>query len=189
MENAIVLTFRGSDRARASLGALRRLHATGEIRLHAVAIVERTSTGRAVVVDQAEDIQITATATGGAIGGIVGALGGPAGLVVGGATGAAIGSLIHIAKVESADEIVRTLGSAVPLGHTATIAVVDEPVAAPVDALASQLGILPLRRPRVEVESEIADAKEAAISGQHDESKRTIGDQVRGTTKGVIDRP
>ncbi len=190
MENAIMLTFRGSDRARASLGALRRLHGTGEIRLHAVAIIQRSTTGRPMVIDQAEDVQVTATATGGVLGGIVGLLGGPTGLVVGGATGAAIGSLVHIAKVESADKILRTLGSAVPRGHTATIAVLDEPVSAPVDALASELGVQPLRRSLADVESEIANAQEAAISGRRDDTdKRTIGDQLRDIKEAVVGRP
>lgn len=161
MENLIVLTFRGSDRARASLGALRRLHDDGEIRLQAVAIVERTEKGRPVVIDQAEAVQITATATGGVIGGIIGLLGGPAGVLVGGATGAVVGSLVHIAEIESADEVLRTFAAAVPPGDTATIAVIDEPAPAPVDALAFGFGVVPLRRSRSEVEFEIAEAQEA----------------------------
>ena len=164
MENVIVLTFPGSDRARASLGALRRLHDAGEIRLQAVAIVERTQNGRPVVIDRAEDVQITATATGGLLGGFIGLLGGPAGLLVGGATGAVVGSMVHVADVESADEVLRTLASAVPPGHTATIAVIDEPEPAPVDAVSHELGVVPLRRSRDEVESEIANPQEAPIT-------------------------
>lgn len=189
MENVIVLTFRGSDRARASLGALRRLHGAGEIRLQAVAVVERTEDGCPVVIDQAEDVQITATATGGVIGGIIGLLGGPAGLLIGGATGAVVGSLVHIAEVESSDGMLRTFASAVPRGHAATIAVVDEPAPAPVDALAAELGVAPSRRSRDEVELEIAEAEEAAIARRRDEdATHTIGDQLREIKEAVIDR-
>lgn len=189
MENVIVLTFRGSDRARASLGALRRLHDAGKIRLQAVTVVERTEDGHPVVIDQAEDVQITATATGGLIGGIIGLLGGPAGLLIGGATGAVVGSMVHIAEVESSDDVLRTFASAVPPGHTATIAVIDEPASTPVDALASEFGVAALRRSRAEVELEIAEAQEAAIARRRDEgAKRRIGDQLRDIKEAVIDR-
>ena len=189
MENVIVLTFRGSDRARASLGALRRLHGEGEIRLRAVAIVERTETGRPLVIDQAEDVQITATATGGVIGGIIGLLSGPAGALVGGATGAVVGSLVHIAEVESADQVLRTVASAVPPGHTATIAAVDEPAPAPVNALASELGVVPVRRSRAEVELEMTEAQEASTARRrHADAERTFGDQLRDIKEAVIDR-
>lgn len=189
MDNVIVLTFRGNDRARASLGALRRLHGAGDIRLQAVAVVERTGDGRPVVIDQAEDVQMTATAAGGVIGGTIGLLGGPAGLLIGGATGAAVGSLVHIAEVESADDVLRTFASAVPRGYTATIAVIDEPAPAPVDALAAGFGVAPLRRSRAEVESEIAEAEEAAIARRRDEEARpTIGDQLRDLKEAVMDR-
>lgn len=130
MDNVIVLTFRGTDRARASLGALRRIHDAGEIRLQAVAVVERTEDGRPVVIDQAEDV----------------------------------GSLVHIAEVGSSDAVLRTFTSAVPRGYAATVAVIDEPAPAPVDALAAEFGVAPLRRSRAEVEGEIAEAEEAAIA-------------------------
>lgn len=157
MDNVIVLTFPGSDRARASLGALRRIHDAGEIRLQAVDVVERTEDGRPLVLDQAEDVQITATAAGGVVGGIIGLFGGPAGLLIGGATGAAVGSLVHIAEVEGADDVLRTFASAVPRGYTATVAVIDEPAPAPVDALAAEFGVAPLRRSRAEVESHLRE--------------------------------
>ena len=189
MDNVIVLTFRGSDRARASLGALRRIHDAGEIRLQAVAVVERMEDGRPVVIDQAEDVQVTATAAGGVIGGIIGLAGGPAGLLIGGATGAVVGSLVHIAEVESSDDVLRTFTSAVPRGYAATVAVVDEPAPAPVDALAAEFGVEPLRRARAEVESEIAEAEEAAIARRRDDqAEHTIRDQLRDLKDGFMDR-
>lgn len=189
MENVIVLTFRGSDRARASLDALRRLHDAGEIRLHAVVVVERTEDGQPVVIDQAEDVQVMATAAGGVVGGVIGLLGGPAGLLIGGATGAVVGSLVHIAEVESSDDMLRTLASAIPHGHAATIAVIDEPAPAPIDTLASGFGVAPWRRSRAEVEAKMAEAQEAAIARRRgEEAKRTIGDQLRDIKEAVVDR-
>lgn len=152
MENVIVLTFRGSDRARASLGALHRLHGAGEIRLQAAAVVERSMDGRLVLIDQAEDVQRTATAAGGVIGGIIGLLCGPAGMPVGSATVSVASSLARLDEIESADEVLRTSAPAVPRGHTATIAVVEEPAPALVDALAAEFGVVPSRRSWAEVE-------------------------------------
>lgn len=189
MENVIVLTFRGSDRARASFGALRRLHDGGEIRLQAVTVVERTEDGLLVVIDQAEDVQITATAAGGVIGGVIGLLGGPAGLLIGGATGAVLASLVHIAEVESSDDVLRSFASAIPRGHTGTIAVIDEPAPAPVDALAAGFGVAPWRRSSAEVRSQLDAAQESAIARRRDEeARRTISDQLRDIKEAVVDR-
>lgn len=170
MDDVIVLTFSATDQAREALRGLRRLHDAGDIRLEAVAVVERTQDGRSVILDQAEDVRITATATGGVIGGIIGLLGGPFGLFLGGATGAVVGSLFDIAEVEGSDDVLRSFAQAVPPGHTATIAVVEEPTYAAVDALASGLGVSVHRRPRGEVELEIAEAEEAALKREQEES-------------------
>jgi len=170
MDNVIVLTFSATERAPEALQGLRQLHDAGDIRLEAVALVERTEDGRTVVLDQAEDVRIKATATGGVIGGIIGLLGGPFGLFLGGATGAVVGSLIDIAEVEGSDDVLRTFAQAVPPGHTGTIAVIEEPTYAAVDALASGLGVSVLRRPRGEVELEIAEAEEAALLREQEES-------------------
>jgi uncharacterized membrane protein len=152
MENVIVLAFHGSDRARASLGALHRLHGAGEIRLQAVAIVERLMDGRLVPIDETADVRKTATAAGGVIGGITGLLCGPAGMPVGGAPGTEAGSLARIDEIERADEVLRTSASAVPPGYMATIAVVEEKAPALVDALAAELGVVPSRRSCADVE-------------------------------------
>ena len=126
----------------------------------------------------------------GVIGGIIGLLGGPVGVLIGGATGGVVGSLVDIAEVESSDGVLRTIASAVPSERTATIAVVDEPTPEPVDALASHLGIAPLRRSRAEVESEITRAHEAATGGRQDgDGNRSIGDRLRDIKAAVGDRP
>jgi uncharacterized membrane protein len=152
MESVIVLTFRGSDRARASLGALHRLHGAGEVRLQAAAIVERSKDGHLVPIDQAEDVQRTATAAGGVIAGIVGLHCSPPGMPVGGATGTVAGSVARVDEIESADDVLRTSASAVPHGYAATIAVVEEPAPAVVDALAAEFGVVPSRRSCAEFE-------------------------------------
>ena len=179
MEHVIVLTVSAVEQAQAAVRALRRLHDAGDIRLEAFAVVERTEDGRTIVLDQVEDVQITATAAGGVVGGIVGLVGGPLGLLLGGATGAVVGSLFDLAEAQSFDDVLRNLAWAVPTGRAATIAVVTESAQTAVDAMASDLGIAVIRRSRAEVELQIAEAETASARLRGEASRRTIDDRLR----------
>ena len=159
MENVIALTFRGPEQAREGVRALQRLHRSGQLRLEAVAIIERAEDGRVFALAEAEEVAPKGTFGGGVIGAVVGLLTGPVGLVVGAATGALVGSLVDATEVESSEDALRWLGGAVPPGHTAAIGLVDEPTTAGVDTLASDLGGAVVRRPRDTVELEIAAAE------------------------------
>ena len=189
MENVIMLNVSAVEQTQESVRGLRRLHDSGDIRLEAFAVVERTDDGRILVHDQVEDAQVTATAAGAVVGGIVGLLSGPLGLLVGGATGAVVGTLFDLAESESSDDVLRNLAWAVPPGRAATIAVVTESAETAVDAMASDLGIAVLRRPRAEVELQIAEAETATITRRHDEaSRRTIGERLRDLKDAAVDR-
>lgn len=189
MDKVIVLSCKGTDQALEALDGLRRLHDEGDIRIEAIAVVERTENGRTVMLEQAEELQIKATAAGGVIGAIIGLLSGPFGLLVGGATGAVVGSLVDVADVESSDTLLRSFGPAVPPGRAAAIAVVEEAAPAAVDTLAAELGVPTLRRPRAEVEEKLAEAEESVLAAERDaDSKRTIGDRLRDVKEAVVDR-
>ena len=186
MENVIVLNASTVEQAQESVRGLRRLHDAGDIRLEAFAAVERMENGRIIVLDQVEDARITVTAAGGLVGGIVGLLSGPLGLLVGGATGAVVGSLFDLAEAESSDDVLRSLAWAVPPGRAATIAVVTESAETAVDAMASNLGIAVLRRPRAEVELQIAEAETANIARRYAEaSKRSIDERLRDIKEAI----
>lgn len=165
MENVIVLSFAGADQAREAVGALQQLHRTDQIQLEAAAIIERTEEGRTFVLEQAEEATRRGTAGGGVVGAVIGLLAGPLGVVLGGAAGAAVGSLVDVADVDESEDLMRWLGRAVPPGHTAAIGLVVEPTAAPVDGVASDLGVAVLRRPREKVETEIDETQERRGSG------------------------
>ena len=66
-----------------------------------------------------------------------------------------------------------------PPRHVATIAVVEETTPVAVDALASERGVIPLRRPRADVELEIAGAESQATgeAGGKDNSG-AVGDRL-----------
>lgn len=159
MENVIALAFGDTEHALDAVTALQRLHQAGDIRLEAVAIVERPHDGRAIVLEHAESSQLRGTAGGGIVGAVVGLLTGPLGLLVGGASGAVVGSLVDHADAESSEDLLRWLGRAVPRGHVGAIAVVAESTPVAVDTLASELRVIPVRRPRTAVELEIAEAE------------------------------
>ena len=165
MENVIALAFSGADQAREGVQELQRLHRDGVVRLEAVAVIERAEDGRVFALEEAEEVAPKGTVGGGLIGAVVGLLTGPVGLVVGAATGALVGSLVDVAEGESAEDVVRWFGRAVPPGHTAAIGLVVETRPEAVDALARDLGVAVLRRTRDQIEEEIA-AAEGEASGQ-----------------------
>ena len=167
MENVIALAFSGAEQAREGVRALQRLHRAEELRLEAVAIIERAEDGQIFVLEEAEKVAPKGTVGGGLIGAVLGLLTGPLGLVVGAATGALIGSLVDVAEGESSEDVVRWLGRAIPPGHTAAIGLVAEPTPGPVDALAWDLGVAVLRRSRDQIEQEIAAAE---VKAQADET-------------------
>ena len=166
MENVIALPFSRAEQAREGARALQGLHRSGEVRLEAVAIVERAEDGRVFALEDAEEAVPKGTVGGGLIGAVVGLLTGPVGLVVGAATGALVGSFVDAAEAESSEDVVRWLGRAVPPGHTAAIGLVMEPTPAAVDALAWDLGVPVLRRSRDQIEDEITAAEAEAQADQ-----------------------
>ena len=159
MENVIALPFSGAEQAREGVRELQRLHRSGELQVQAVAVIERAEDGRVFALEGAEEVAPKGTVGGGLIGAVVGLLTGPVGLVAGAATGALVGSLVDVAEGESTEDVVRWLGRAVPLRHTAAIAMVVESTPAVVDALAWDLGVPVLRRSREQIEQEIAAAE------------------------------
>lgn len=189
MENVILLSCPDRDAARAAAAGLQRLHDCGELRLEAAAVLRRHQDGRVEALDEAGEASLKGTAVGGLIGAVVGLLTGPLGLLLGGAAGAAAGSLVDIADAEAGDQILRSFSRHVPAGRTAAIAIVDEPSPGPVDALAAEIGVAVVRRPRSAVEIEVLEAEEAAIAAQtSSDAKRSVGDRVRDIKDALSDR-
>ena len=164
MENVIALTFGPTDQAREAVDALLRLHRSGDIRLEAAAVVERTEDGGVVVLEHAETTRLRGTAGGGVIGALIGLLTGPLGVVAGGATGAVVGSAVDVADAESSEAVLRWLARSVPRGRSAAISVVEEATPGAVDALASGGAGTLLRRTREAVEREITAGEASTIA-------------------------
>ena len=101
MENVIALTFGATEQARGAVDALLHLHRSGEIRLEAAAVVERSEDGRVVVLEHAESSRLRGTTGGGVTGALIGLLTGPVGVLAGGATGAVVGSAVDVAEAKA----------------------------------------------------------------------------------------
>ena len=74
MENVVALAFSGAEQAREGVRELQRLHRSGELRLEAVAIIERADDGRVFALEEAEEVAPKGTVGGGLIGAVVGLL-------------------------------------------------------------------------------------------------------------------
>ncbi len=190
MENVILLCFAGTDQAEECLSGLRQLHDAHDVQLEAAAVVDRAADGPVVVGEVSEDFHMRATGAAGLVGAVIGALTGPAGAIIGGVTGAAVGSLVDVADAESTDQILRTFGESIPPASAATVAVIVEKSEAAVDRVAADLGGTVWRRPRAEVEHEMAHAEAAAIAARRDaEGRRTVGERLSEVKEAVLDRP
>jgi uncharacterized membrane protein len=168
MENVIALACGDIEHAHKAVRALQDLHRSGDIRLDAIAIVERIQDGRTTVLEHAESSQLRGAAGGGVVGAVIGLLTGPVGLLLGGASGAMVGSLVDHADAEASEDLLRWLARAVPRDHVAAIAVMSESTPESVDAVAWECEAVPLRRPKAAVELEIARAENQTTGAEND---------------------
>ena len=159
MENVILVPVEGLGRAHDLLGSLGRLAETGEIELRGAAVVERHPDGRWHFPEETAQPSYRGTITSGAVGAVIGLLAGPGGLLLGAAAGLLIGSSVEIGDTEDVEAILHALPRMVPPGATALLADVYETSPDAVDTAVKASGATALRRPRTEVERELAAAE------------------------------
>jgi len=158
MESLLLVTFDEFDEqggARHMMSELRRLHADSAVTVRTAAAVERLADGRFRVLEDADNIGFTATASGGLVGALLGALVGPAGLLLGGAAGALVGAASDADEAGDEALLLRVLASAVPPGATAVVADAGEAAPAVLDSVVSELGGRLTHRSHAEVEAEL----------------------------------
>jgi len=159
--NVIAVAFGEDVNAYAALTKLKELDAQGQISVSEAVVVERAADGAMTVKDRVDSPQLVGTAGGGLTGLLIGVLGGPIGVLLGGTYGMLVGSLFDL---DEADQVETTLGEiakSVHPGHTAVLAVVDEPSADIADAAMAALGGTVTRRSVADVEAELAAVEEA----------------------------
>ena len=186
MNTVLIVTFDHLSPAREALSELRRLDGEDAITIRAAALVVREADGRFWVPEDEERIGFVGTATGGAIGALLGALVGPVGLLFFGATGALVGSLADAEEADVSEEVLASVTRRVPPGTTAVVADIDEPSPQLVDSVMEWSGGRVDRRPRADIEAELAAAEEAMRAARREaarvfrERRKAAGEQTVG---------
>jgi uncharacterized membrane protein len=169
--SVIAVSFEDDGNAYNALTLLEELASQRRIGVQEAVVVARGEDGQVVAKDRVESSSPPATATGGILGLLIGIIGGPLGVLVGGTYGLFVGSLFDIYDADAADSALGSISSSVKVGHTALLAVVDEPSAEIVDAAMSDIGGTVARRPLAEVEAEIAAAEDAERKAKQEARK------------------
>jgi uncharacterized membrane protein len=169
--SVIAVSFDDDGNAYKALTLLEELASQRRIDVQEAVVVARGDDGQVVTKDSVESSTPPATATGGTLGLLIGIIGGPLGVLVGGTYGLFVGSLFDISDADAADSALGSISSSVKVGHTALLAVVDEPNTEIVDAAMSDLGGTVARRAMAEVEAEIAAAEDAERKAKREARK------------------
>ena len=185
MDNILLITFVAPETAHEAMCELRLLNDAGAVKVHSAAVVEREFNGLFTI---REDVggapEGAATAAGGVVGALIGAFASPAGLLLGGVAGAALGALVDEGRSDADDEdvLIELAARLVPPGAAALLAEVGEPSTDLLDAVVDRLGGSLVRRPRAEVERELAAAAEAGDAAQA-EARRVMRERRHATAR------
>lgn len=185
--SVIAVSFEDDRDAYKALTLIEALDSQRRLHVQEAVVAERDDDGQVVAKDSAESSSILpATAGGGLIGLLLGVIGGPIGLLLGGTYGALVGSMFDVYDAGEAESTLGAISDSVKSGHTALLAVVDEPNTEIVDAAMSDLGGTVERRPVADVEAEIAAAEDAARKAEH-EARKELDRARRERSKVAVD--
>ena len=176
-DNVLVVTF-GADpendkNAYQALTDLKQLDSQDQIKIAGAAVVTRDLDGRVETKTTVGDDPYTGTAAGGIIGVLIGIIGGPLGVLLGGATGVMLGSLFDLDDLETTESVLTDISKQVHPSRTAVLAQVTEQSPEVINAAMSRLGGEVMRRPVIDVEEEMAVAREAQLKAKR-EARREL---------------
>jgi len=174
-DNVLVVTF-GEDpqndkNAYQALTDLKQLDSQDQVKIAGAAVITRDLDGHVDIKSETGKEPYEATATGGIIGLLVGIIGGPLGVLLGGATGVLVGSLFDIEDVDTTESVLGDISKQVQPTRMAVLAQVTEQSPEVIDTAMARLGGEVMRRPLVDVEREIAAAREAQKKAKHEARK------------------
>jgi uncharacterized membrane protein len=188
-ENVIAVSFDSSNAAYDAVTKLKELDQQGQVTLYEGRVVERDPTGQLAVKDSvlgAEDKRGLTTVSGGLIGMLVGVIAGPVGMLLGGSMGLMTGAVIEMDVDDRDDSVLSAFARHVQPGTTAVLAHVNEQSEEIVDNAMTGMGGNVLRRPAVDVETELAAAQEARDVAEH-EAREKLRKERRDQKKEEID--
>jgi uncharacterized membrane protein len=125
--SVIAASFEDDGNAYKAMTLLAELASQHRIDVQEAVVVVRREDGQVVAKDRVESSSLPATATGGALGLLLGIIGGPLGVLVGGTYGLVVGSLFDVYDADVSDSALASISGSVKVGHTALLAVIDEP--------------------------------------------------------------
>lgn len=184
--SVIAVSFEDDGNAYKAMTLLEELASQHRIDVQEAVVVVRREDGQVVAKDRVESSSLPATATGGVLGLLIGIIGGPLGVLVGGTYGLVVGSLFDVYDADVSDSALASISGSVKVGHTALLAVIDEPSAEIVDAAMSEVGGTVARRPLADVEAEIAAAEDAERTAKR-EARKELHRARRESNKAAVD--
>jgi uncharacterized membrane protein len=184
--SVIAVSFEADGNAYKAMTLLEELASQHRIDVQEAVVVVRREDGQVVAKDRVESSSLPATATGGVLGLLIGIIGGPLGVLVGGTYGLVVGSLFDVYDADVSDSALASISSSVKVGHTALLAVIDEPSTEIVDAAMSDVGGTVARRPLADVEAEIAAAEDAERTAKR-EARKELHRARRESNKAAVD--
>jgi uncharacterized membrane protein len=189
METVIAVSFDSTNGAYDAVTKLKELDQQGQVTLYEGRVVERDATGQLVVKDSVlggDDEQGIATVSGGLIGMLVGVIAGPVGMLLGGSIGLMTGAVVEMDVDDRDDSVLSAFARHVQPGTTAVLAHLGEQSDEIVDNTMAGMGGSILRRPAVDVETELAAAQEARDVAEH-EAREKLRKERRDQKKEEID--
>jgi uncharacterized membrane protein len=185
-QSVLAVSFQDDQKAYNAMTALKELDAQQRIDLREAVVAFRGDDGQVTVKDQVADTSMRGTAGGGLIGLLLGVLGGPVGVLIGGTYGLFVGSLFDLGDAGDNESALAQISGSVRVGHTALLAVVDEPSPDVIDAAMSDLGGSVARRPVADVQAEIAAAEDAQRAAKR-EARKELMRQRKERDKAAVD--
>ncbi|HWC11738.1 MAG TPA: hypothetical protein VG455_10990, partial [Acidimicrobiales bacterium] len=144
-------------------------------------VVKGEGDGRVTIIDGEDDADDggRGTGAGATIGAVLGISTAPAEVVVGESAGAIISAVLEIADVEDSEAVAANIIQSVPPRKTAVLAVLSEPTRTALDRLAIKCGAELVRRPRADVDRDVAAVKAAELSARRGPVlDRPVGERI-----------
>jgi uncharacterized membrane protein len=184
--NVIAVSFEDDKGAYRALTLLGELDSQGRVGVREAVVVARGEDGQIVAKDRTGSSDLPGTAGGGIIGLLLGIIGGPIGMLIGGSYGLFVGSMFDLSDAEETESALGEVSGSIKPGHTALLAVVDEPSTEIVDAAMSDVGGTVVRRSVDDVEAEIAAAEDAERKAKR-EARKELDRGRRERNKAAVD--
>lgn len=173
MNKTLVAIFDTEGEAFNGLKALKEIHRNGDITLYDSAVLTKSMSGEAKVV-QGPDEPPTGTFLGMFLGALVGAIGGPVGVAVGASAGTLVGVTSDVFRDSVDYGFVQQVSEALTPGKVAVVADIEETWVTPVNLTIAEHGGIVFRRLRHEVVEDQLAREHAEFEAELKELKKDL---------------